>query len=330
IIKAILEASPDLVAERDSSGNTALHVAVYKTPLMGLLLLKCKDVNLNAKNYAGQTPLHIFTHKGEIGLMVTLLSYCCDIDAQDYDGNTALHVAVTTKNIESSYIVSSYRLAESDDVALSLRGLDHHIFNSFLCKRICLATRLLLCLGADPNVSNSHGDTPRHLAARLKEKSILESLIMCGARSCGPKKLGCVSGCVNEAMVELLKLGCVSGCVNEAMVELLKSSPCMDNDSMRSSTTKFSSQTYPDSVDVNHPIRDFTQQVFYDELVSRLEQLAARNEKPTNMVNLLSMDGGGIRGLVILQVILNYIGSPTMFSHGMSEKDAAGGFKLYV
>ncbi|KAK6764877.1 hypothetical protein RB195_024990 [Necator americanus] len=216
---------------------------------MGLLLLKCKDVNLNAKNYAGQTPLHIFTHKGEIGLMVTLLSYCCDIDAQDYDGNTALHVAVTTKNIE--------------------------------------ATRLLLCLGADPNVSNSHGDTPRHLAARLKEKSILESLIMCGARSCGPKKLGCVSGCVNEAMVELLK-----------------SSPCMDNDSMRSSTTTFSSQTYPDSVDVNHPIRDFTQQVFYDELVSRLEQLAARNEKPTNMVNLLSMDGGGIRGLVILQTLM--------------------------
>ncbi|RCN28484.1 ankyrin repeat protein [Ancylostoma caninum] len=73
---------------------------MYKTPLMGLLLLKCKDVNLNAKNNAGQTPLHIFTHKGEIGLMVTLLSYCCDIDAQDYDGNTALHVAVSKKNIE--------------------------------------------------------------------------------------------------------------------------------------------------------------------------------------------------------------------------------------
>ncbi|KAK6034605.1 ankyrin repeat protein [Cooperia oncophora] len=100
IIKAIVEASPDLVTERDSSGNTALHVAMYKTSLMGLLLLKNKDIDLNAKNNAGQTALHIFTHKGDIGLMITMLSYCCDIDAEDYDGNTALHVAVSRRNIE--------------------------------------------------------------------------------------------------------------------------------------------------------------------------------------------------------------------------------------
>lgn len=66
IIKAIIEASPDLVSERDTSGNTALHVAMYKTPLMGLLLLKSKDVDLNATNDAGQTPLHIYTHKVKI------------------------------------------------------------------------------------------------------------------------------------------------------------------------------------------------------------------------------------------------------------------------
>ncbi|EYC15098.1 hypothetical protein Y032_0038g3630 [Ancylostoma ceylanicum] len=250
IIKAIIEASPDLVKERDSSGNTALHAAMYKTPLMGLLLLKCKDVNLNAKNYAGQTPLHIFTHKDEIGLMITLLSYCCDIDAQDYDGNTALHVAVSKKNIE--------------------------------------ATRLLLCLGADPNVSNFHEDTPRHLAARLKETALLESLIKCGARTCGPKKLGCVSGCVNEAMVGLLK----------------SSSSSLESDSPRASSAGLSSQDYPDSVEVDHPIRDFTQKMFYDGLMARLEELASRNERPGNMVNLLSMDGGGIRGLVILQMLM--------------------------
>uniref|UniRef100_A0A915MMK9 Uncharacterized protein n=1 Tax=Meloidogyne javanica TaxID=6303 RepID=A0A915MMK9_MELJA len=30
-------------------------------------------------------------------------------------------------------------------------------------------TRLLLSLGADPNPINSHGDTPRHMAAKLNE-----------------------------------------------------------------------------------------------------------------------------------------------------------------
>ncbi|CAJ0609994.1 unnamed protein product [Cylicocyclus nassatus] len=249
IIKAILEASPDLVAERDSSGNTALHVATHKTPLMGLLLLKCKDVDLNARNNAGQTPLHIFTHKGEIGLMITLLSYACDIDSQDNDGNTALHVAVSKRNLE--------------------------------------ATRLLLCLGADPNISNSHEDSPRHLAARLREKSILDALIKCGARTCGPSKVGCVSGCVNGAMVGLLK-----------------SSALSDSESPRSSSTALSAQDYPASVDVDHPIRDYIQKMFYEQLMARLEDLAARHEKPTNMVNLLSLDGGGIRGLVILQTLM--------------------------
>ncbi|VDM74649.1 unnamed protein product [Strongylus vulgaris] len=160
IIKAIIEASPDLVAERDSSGNTALHVATHKTPLMGLLLLKCKDVDLNAKNNAGQTPLHIFTHRGEIGLMITLLSYACNIDAQDNDGNTALHIAVSKRNLEVCFSYSS-----------ALR-------------------------------------------------------------------------------------------------------------------------TFP-------PVL-----MFYEQLIARLVDLASRHEKPTNMVNLLSLDGGGIRGLVILQTLM--------------------------
>lgn len=36
-------------------------------------------------------------------------------------------------------------------------------------KRDMNITRLLLCLGADPNIENMHGDTPRHLAAKLNE-----------------------------------------------------------------------------------------------------------------------------------------------------------------
>uniref|UniRef100_A0A183FFU3 phospholipase A2 n=1 Tax=Heligmosomoides polygyrus TaxID=6339 RepID=A0A183FFU3_HELPZ len=223
IIKAIIEASPDLVSERDTSGNTALHVAMYKTPLMGLLLLKSKDVDLNATNDAGQTPLHIYTHKGEIGLMITLLSYCCDIDAQDHDGNTALHIAVSKKNVE-----------------------------------VCL-----------------NGFALNHLT--LKFSSLLKSLILCGARTCGPKKVGCVSGCVNEAVVGLLKASST------------------DCDSPRSSSFPPSSEEYPTSVEVDHPIRDFTQKTFYDGLMARLDEMAARGEKPSNMVNLLSMDGGGIR-----------------------------------
>ncbi|VDM68426.1 unnamed protein product, partial [Strongylus vulgaris] len=105
---------------------------------------------------------------------------------------------------------------------------------------------------------------------------------MCGALPCKPNKIGCVSGCANDAPVD---------------------SPKTDE--------KESAQSTSEATFMEEPIRDFTQKVLilqyvmcYDGLISRLEKLASRGEKPSNMVNLLSMDGGGIRGLVILQILM--------------------------
>ncbi|CAJ0951815.1 unnamed protein product, partial [Mesorhabditis belari] len=249
IIRTILESSPSLLNEVDSSGNTALHIAMYKTPLMSLLLLKSAELDLNKKNNAGQTPLHLYTYRGDIGLMITLASYCCDINAQDATGNTPLHIAVSKKNLE--------------------------------------ATRLLLCLGADPNIRNNHDDSPRHLAARLRQADVLKALILCGAERCGAKKTGCVSGCVIEKMAPLL----------------------------RSNTDDFASPRPGQLTDQPNPlnyaapleehrIKDHMQKIFYDKLCTHLQNLIDRGERPRNMVNLLSLDGGGIRGLVIIQTLM--------------------------
>lgn len=46
-------------------------------------------------------------------------------------------------------------------------------------------------------------------------------------------------------------------------------------------------------------------QFCYDRLTKKLDELLAKKETPV-FVNLLSLDGGGIRGLVIIQVISFY------------------------
>lgn len=62
---------------------------------------------------------------------MTLASYNCDLNIADQSGDTALHMAVSRCDLQM--------------------------------------TRLLLCLGADPNLKNKHGDTPRHLASKLRQ-----------------------------------------------------------------------------------------------------------------------------------------------------------------
>ncbi|GMR60840.1 hypothetical protein PMAYCL1PPCAC_31035, partial [Pristionchus mayeri] len=250
IIKAILDGSPELLHEKDTSGNTALHAALSKTSLMGLLYLKAAELDLNAKNYAGHAPLHLYALKGEIGLIITMASYRCNVDERDSNGNTALHISVSKKDLK--------------------------------------VTRLLLCLGADPNVKNSSGDTPRHLAARLKHNDILRSLLLCGAARCEISKSGCVSGCVNNVMLTRIKSG-------SQMVDDLNG----PRNSMLNGLGDEEAKLL-----IDNKIRFHTQDIFYKRLSDRLDELEKKGDKPRNFVNLLSMDGGGIRGLVIIQMLL--------------------------
>lgn len=88
----------------------------------------------------------------------------------------------------------------------------------------------------------------------------------------------------------------------------------MECESPRTSSAAIAAE-YPVNPDNenDHPIRDFTQKIYYETLIKRMEKIAAQGTRPKNLVNLLSMDGGGIRGLVIIQMLMaveEYMGEP--------------------
>ncbi|KAI3420797.1 hypothetical protein GPALN_014417 [Globodera pallida] len=267
-IRVLLEKSPSLLNERDiTNGNTCLHAANQKASLLSLLHLKHKEMDLNAKNKAGFTPLHQFVIREDIGMVMCLLSYGAGLDERADSGKmTALHFAVSKRNLQ--------------------------------------ITRFLLCLGADPNLANAHGDTPRHLAAKLNEVELLKSLIICEARRCPLTKVGCVSGCVNEKALHMLKNPC--------------SIPAMALPSSSNTTTKNTAGGYTSVMLEDFEKRKFDKEEYrfnklldlehnavYDEIFQKLADLCAEGHAVDhNFINVLSLDGGGIRGLVILQILV--------------------------
>ncbi|KAL3075125.1 hypothetical protein niasHS_013348 [Heterodera schachtii] len=291
-IRVLLEKSPGLLLERDATnGNTCLHAANQKASLMNLLQLKHKELDLNVRNKAGFTPLHQFVMRGDLGMVMCLLSYGAGLDQQADSGKmTALHYAVSKRNLQ--------------------------------------ITRLLLCLGADPNVNNAHGETPRHLAATLNDVDLLKSLIICGARRCPLTKVGCVSGCVNnKKQLNKLKRPSTSPMPSFPKKPSTSSQPSFATGNITSTSTAALStaSSSPSMEDFENrafakdenrafakdkfrfdKLSDFQHNDSYDEVLKQLPKVTSDGDSPPdhNFINVLSLDGGGIRGLVIIQLLI--------------------------
>lgn len=148
-IERHLEAGTGSVDEVDIEGNTPLHVAV-EAPRNETATVQCileGGGNVNAVNCIGATPMHYVSLRksNHRGVANILLEHGADINRQTLAGKTVLHFACENN------------LAE---------------FTETLC-----------LFGADPNVMDSEGNAPIHLALMRADgrdtvrKQILEHLI---------------------------------------------------------------------------------------------------------------------------------------------------------
>ena len=206
-------ASPDL--REDTSGDTVLHVAAragQSEVIIELLANTADEARcLGLLNEAGDAALHVAARVGEIGAIKALLSTPeGDPDIPNADGDTALHIATAegwvgaaealvqcgaNPNQQSASrggtplhdAACNCNLAMVD--ALLALGADPNALDLF-CGSAPLhqvamwgrpdesgaVAKALIQAGADPEIRNADGKTPRDLASVAEHRSVLETL----------------------------------------------------------------------------------------------------------------------------------------------------------
>ena len=177
--------------ERDSDGNTPLHLAAQaENPSAATLLLEA-GADISARNHMGATPLHMVVDNEGAEVVTVLLEAGADINAgAGSEGTPLLHA------LSSTYWGRYVRWETSDAPinALLEAGADVNAPDSTgktpLLASIDFRRRgptlaglpvRLLALGADPNTPDSQGRTPLHAAAAAEGPEVIRALLEAGA-----------------------------------------------------------------------------------------------------------------------------------------------------
>ncbi|XP_050391680.2 85/88 kDa calcium-independent phospholipase A2 [Patella vulgata] len=254
-----------------STDALPIHIAIQENNLQSaeLILRDHPDQLSVVDNKYGATPLHWVKSKEAVEM---LARFGCNMNAVSSHGDTALHVVMKKKLIDCVMSLLCYgtdcNILDSDEET----PLHWAVQNDDI-----EYVRTFIVFGADVNQRNKKQHSPRHIASTSKGKNrelILYLLHIAGAKRCGVDIKGCLQGCVAE--------GSHNGVPNPSMKTLLKL----------------------DSV------------ALFDDLLSARVTCEAKMEHgqgsvldmvnaPTNAGDrILSLDGGGIRGLILIQVLM--------------------------
>jgi len=87
LLKEIIENQPEIVNEKDQSGNYLLHYATIEDNMEAIGLLLNKGADIEAKNYFSATPLQIATLKVNLNLVKFLIERGARLEVFDTNNN---------------------------------------------------------------------------------------------------------------------------------------------------------------------------------------------------------------------------------------------------
>ncbi|XP_055993550.1 85/88 kDa calcium-independent phospholipase A2 isoform X1 [Sorex fumeus] len=317
----------------DNNGETAFHYAVQGDSSQVLQLLgKNASAGLNQVNNQGLTPLHLACQMGKQEMVRVLLlcnARCNILGPTGYPIHTAMKfsqkgcaemiISMDSNQIHSKdprYGASPLHWAKTAEMARMLlkRGGDVNSTSSAGNTPLHVAVMrdrfecvmVLLTHGANANARGEHGNTPLHLAMSKDNVELVKALIVFGAEVDTPNDFGetpvFMASKVHKVVTRRALLTLLRTVGAESRSPLSQAGPSEQG----SATTLhpfFSlekSQPPPISLS-NLELQDILH-------VSRARKpaflLSSMRDEKRSRDHLLCLDGGGVKGLVIIQLLI--------------------------
>lgn len=206
LVKALIERGIDHTV-RNSSGDTALHVAAKSSEVEIAIRLMNAGSDVDAKGTGGATPLHYAVQKSEKQMVQALLSWEAKPDAMDDNGKTPLELAKDTGMVrheldrmakDAEKRTPLHRATEDGDVYMVglLLELGVPVDEGTTTALMCAARmghrdigELLLDAGANLAARDNEGQTALQMATELDFTQLLLNRVATITRKLEPEPL---------------------------------------------------------------------------------------------------------------------------------------------